>query len=141
MLRQSTYSNGTQAATVALERTDVLLKSETEVLCFPRLIELGGDRLVLVYLKKWHELGGQKTQHAALSEDFGRTWTDLGKDDDGYVLHAYEATGQATAAVIECSMLGTTLALEFGPCEIKTVKIGDNGTVEETDLLEMSKQS
>ena len=80
MLRQATYSNGTQAATVRLERTDVLLKSETEVLCFPRLIELDGDRLVLVYLKKWHERGGEKTRHAALSEDFGKTWVDLGED-------------------------------------------------------------
>ena len=60
MLKQATYSNGTQAATVRLERIDVLLKSEAEVLCFPRLIELEGDRLVLVYLKKWHEQGGQK---------------------------------------------------------------------------------
>ena len=80
MLTQATYSNGTQAATVRLERTDVLLRSEDEILCFPRLLELGGERLVLVYLKKWHEQGGQKTQHAALSEGFGRTWTDLGED-------------------------------------------------------------
>ena len=80
MLKQATYCDGTRAASVRLKRTDVLLKSEKEVLCFPRLIELDGDRLALVYLKKWHERGGEKTKHAAISEDFGRTWVDLGGD-------------------------------------------------------------
>lgn len=36
MLKQATYCNGERAATVRLERLDALLKSETEVLCFPR---------------------------------------------------------------------------------------------------------
>jgi len=60
-----------------------------------------------------------------------------GEDDDGYILRAYETTGQATAAVIECSLLATTLELEFGPYEVKTVKIGDDGRTRETNLLEM----
>lgn len=63
-----------------------------------------------------------------------------GEDDDGTILRAYEAAGQATAVVIECSLLEATLELEFRPHEVKTVKIGDDGEVKETDLLEMSGQ-
>ena len=41
---------------------------------FPRIIELEGDRLVLAYGKGRHT--GVETRPVAISEDFGRTWTD-----------------------------------------------------------------
>jgi alpha-mannosidase len=63
------------------------------------------------------------------------------EDDDGYVLRAYEATGRATAAVIKCPLLETTLEIEFGPYEIKTVKIEDNGIARETSLLEQAEST
>ena len=61
------------------------------------------------------------------------------EDNDGYILRAYEAEGRQTYAAIECSLLGATLKLEFGPFEVKTVKVDDNGTIEETDLLELTE--
>ncbi len=60
-----------------------------------------------------------------------------GEDDDGWILRAYEAEGRAMAAVIECALLKKSLAFEWGPFEVKTIKIGDDGKVGETDLLEM----
>ncbi len=62
-----------------------------------------------------------------------------GEDDDGWILRAYEAEGRATAAAIECDLLEKTLEFEWGPFEIKTIKIGDDGAVQETNLLELEK--
>jgi alpha-mannosidase len=61
------------------------------------------------------------------------------EEDDGYILRANETEGCRTDAEIECALLHTKLDLAFAPFEIKTVKIGDDGNVEETDLLEMTE--
>ncbi len=63
------------------------------------------------------------------------------EDDDGWILRAYEAEGRATAAAVECVVLNKRLELEMGPFEVKTLKLGDDGAITETDLLEMSGQN
>ena len=73
MLQGALYSKNGQDLRVSVERTEVLLKSD-DILNFPRIIELEGDRLVLAYGKGRHT--GVETRPVAISEDFGRTWTD-----------------------------------------------------------------
>ncbi len=73
MLRGALYSSDGHDLKISVERTEVLLKSN-EILNFPRIIELKGDRLVLAYGKGRHK--GVETRPVAVSEDFGRTWTD-----------------------------------------------------------------
>lgn len=60
---------------VELERTDVLIKSEEEIVNFPRLIRLSGDKWVLAYGRGRH--GGEEGRLAAYSEDDGMTWQDF----------------------------------------------------------------
>ena len=73
MLQGALYSKNGQDLRVSVERNEVLLMSD-EILNFPRIIELEGDRLVLAYGKGRHT--GVETRPGAVSEDFGRTWTD-----------------------------------------------------------------
>ena len=73
MLQQATYKRDERTLTATVERTDVLLKSK-DILNFPRLIELEGDRLVLPYGRGRH--GGSETRPAAVSDDLGKTWAD-----------------------------------------------------------------
>lgn len=82
-----------------------------------------------------------------LERSFGRvgsgsvmlTVLKTGQDDPAtVVLRCYETDGEATAAEIELPMLERTLALEFGPYEIKTLVVprDRSAPVAETDLLE-----
>ena len=73
MLQQATYTRDGRTLTATVERSDVLLQSE-DILNFPRLIELEGDRLVLPYGRGRH--GGSETRPVALSDNFGKTWAD-----------------------------------------------------------------
>jgi alpha-mannosidase len=59
------------------------------------------------------------------------------EDNDGYILRACETEGRRMEARIECALLKTPLPLAFAPFEVKTVKIGDDGSIRETDLLEL----
>ena len=74
MLRETVYSNGQRTLRASIERCEVLRKSDG-ILTFPRLIELEGDHLVLVYGRNQHG-GGNEKRFAAASGDLGRTWTD-----------------------------------------------------------------
>ena len=77
MLGEATYTKDGRALKVSVENTEVLLKSG-DILNFPRIIELEGDRLVLSYGRGRH--GGSETRPIAVSGDFGRTWTDAPAD-------------------------------------------------------------
>lgn len=59
-------------------------------------------------------------------------------EDDGWILRCYETAGRATRATIHVRLLGRTLELDFGLCEIKTLKMSEdlNDDVEEVNLLE-----
>ena len=74
MLQEAVYSNGQRTLRASIERCEVLRKSDG-ILTFPRLIELEGDHLVLVYGRNQHG-GGNEKRFAAASDDLGRTWTD-----------------------------------------------------------------
>jgi hypothetical protein len=76
-LVQSIYVKGDNKVKVTLESVDVLLKSD-EILNFPRIIELEGDKLVLAYGKGRH--GGAESRLAAFSDDMGKTWDDFPAD-------------------------------------------------------------
>jgi alpha-mannosidase len=54
-------------------------------------------------------------------------------EDGGYAVRAYESAGRAARASFD--VLGTRVAAEFSPHEIKTFVLRD-GEVRETDLLE-----
>jgi alpha-mannosidase len=56
------------------------------------------------------------------------------EDGDGYVVRAYESAGRAASATL--SVLGRTIDASFGPNEIKTFLLPDDGEPRETDLLE-----
>jgi len=74
MLIGAVYSDKEIKATVNVERIDVLIKSEKEILNFPGIIELEGNNLALVYGRGRH--GGKESRPAAFSYDFGKTWVD-----------------------------------------------------------------
>ena len=78
MLQSVEYSSGNQSLSVSVARREVLLKSD-EILNFPRIIELEGDRLVLPYGSGRH--GGVETRPVATSHDFGRSWVDVPPDN------------------------------------------------------------
>ena len=78
MLRKAVYETDHGALTVELERIDVLIRSEDEIVNFPRLIRLAGDRLVLPYGRGRH--GGKESRLSAVSEDGGKTWRDCSGD-------------------------------------------------------------
>ena len=73
MLKSAVYSSNGKDLRVSVDKTEVLLKSD-QILNFPRIIELEGDRLALAYGSGRH--GGDETRPVAVSEDFGRTWTE-----------------------------------------------------------------
>ena len=77
MLREVIYTNDQEALKVSVERCEVLLRSN-EILNFPRIIELEGDRLVLAYGRGRH--GGAESRPVAISEDSGKTWVDAPSD-------------------------------------------------------------
>jgi alpha-mannosidase len=57
-----------------------------------------------------------------------------GGEDGGRAVRAFEAAGRRSTGSFE--LLGRTIEAEFGPHEIKTFLLRDDGTVVETDLLE-----
>ena len=71
MLRGALYSSDGQDLKISVERTEVLLKSD-EILNFPRIIELEGDRLVLAYGKGRHK--GAETRPGG---GLRRFWPDM----------------------------------------------------------------
>ena len=77
MIQSASYIDGQDILKVSVDRIDVLLKSE-EILNFPRIIELDGDRLVLPYGRGRH--GGAESRPVAISEDGGKTWADVPAD-------------------------------------------------------------
>ena len=80
MITKTEYVAGRCKLIVELERIEVLIKSEDEVLNFPRLIRLADERLVLAYGRGQH--GGKENERrlAAHSEDSGRSWHDFPPD-------------------------------------------------------------
>ena len=74
MLKTAVYESDAGTLRVELERIDVLIESSDEIVNFPRLIELAGERLILPYGRGRH--GGAESRLAAISEDGGRTWAD-----------------------------------------------------------------
>ena len=77
-LVQASYVNADFRLDVTLERIDVLIKSEEEIVNFPRLIRLKDDKpLILCYGRGRH--GGHERRLAAFSNDDGKTWQDFPK--------------------------------------------------------------
>ena len=74
MLEKAVYKSEFGRLHVELDRIDVLIRSEEEIVNFPRLVELEGDRLILPYGRGRH--GGSESRLAALSGDGGKTWED-----------------------------------------------------------------
>ena len=74
MLKKAVYESESGTLTVELERIDVLIESQDEIVNFPRIIELEGQKLVLPYGRGRH--GGDESRLSAFSEDGGETWQD-----------------------------------------------------------------
>ena len=74
MQQEATYADDNRVLKVSVKSVEVLLKSD-QILNFPRIIELEGDRLALAYGCGRH--GGEETRPVAMSPDFGKTWEDL----------------------------------------------------------------
>ncbi|MDR1948845.1 MAG: hypothetical protein LBQ38_05610, partial [Spirochaetaceae bacterium] len=59
------------------------------------------------------------------------------EEDDGWIIRAFEAAGQAAEADIDFCRIGVRKRFSFTAFEIKTIKITDaDGAVSETNLLE-----
>ncbi|MDR0585675.1 MAG: hypothetical protein LBG26_00380 [Treponema sp.] len=58
------------------------------------------------------------------------------EDKDGWIVRAVESAGKAGEAGIDFSWIGCSGRFSFGPFEIKTLKISDEGAMSETKLLE-----
>lgn len=58
------------------------------------------------------------------------------EEDDGYIIRAYETSGQETVAEINIKLFDKKLKLIFTSYEIKTVKLYDNGIINEVNLIE-----
>jgi alpha-mannosidase len=56
------------------------------------------------------------------------------EDGEGLVVRAYETAGRSCEATIE--VLGRSVTASFGPAEIKTFLVPEDGPVVETDLIE-----
>lgn len=56
--------------------------------------------------------------------------------DDGIILRLCETSGIATAVKIKFNAMDKAFDLEFSPQEVKTVKIGKDGAVKETLIIE-----
>ncbi len=78
MITRMQYASEHGELHVELERSDVLIKSEDDILNFPRLIRLAGGKLVLAYGRGRH--GGNERRLAAYSEDDGGSWRDFPAD-------------------------------------------------------------
>lgn len=76
-LRESVYSNEGQILKVSVERIDTLIKSESDVLNFPGMIEFT-SKLILPYGRGRH--GGREGRPVAISTDGGKSWKDLPPD-------------------------------------------------------------
>jgi len=75
-LVKASYVNADFRLDVTLESIDVLIKSEEEIVNFPRLIRLKDDKtLILAYGKGRH--GWDDRRLAAFSNDDGKTWQDF----------------------------------------------------------------
>jgi hypothetical protein len=77
--KEAVYSHGDYVLKVSVERDDVLIKSETDILGFPGLIEFSG-KLILPYGRGQHGGKEQEKRLSAVSTDGGKTWTDLPSD-------------------------------------------------------------
>jgi len=81
MLKKAVYVDKDIKVKVEVESIDVLIKSEEYIINFPRIVQLEGEKLVLAYGPGMH---GSKvkgtTNAAALSDDFGKTWTPVSGD-------------------------------------------------------------
>ena len=78
MLKKAIYESEAGRLSVELERIDLLIKSENEIVNFPRIVELEGQKLILPYGRGRH--GGDASRLSALSEDGGQTWADCPKN-------------------------------------------------------------
>src|SRR2546427_13123949 len=76
-LREAVYPSEGQILKVSVEMIDTLIKSESEVLNFPGMIEFTG-KLILPYGRGRH--GGKEGRPAAISIDGGKSWNDLRPD-------------------------------------------------------------
>jgi hypothetical protein len=77
-IKEAIYSNGTDSIKVSVDRTDVLIKSKTETLSFPGLIEFE-EKLILPSHRSGSQEEKEKSYRAvsAVSTDLGKTWKDL----------------------------------------------------------------
>lgn len=64
------------------------------------------------------------------------------EDGDGVILRAYETLKQHTDVVMDLRFMNRTLKLHFAPCEIKTVKIPYDQSLEpvEVNMLELTNK-
>ncbi|MCZ6680638.1 MAG: sialidase family protein [Candidatus Poribacteria bacterium] len=109
MIQEAIYTHDQSVLKVSVERCEVLLQSD-EILNFPRIIELDGERLVLPYGCGRH--GGAETRPVAISEDFGVTWTDLPPD-------APMADNVQTSGILGYLQDGTIAYIDVFPVNVK----------------------
>jgi alpha-mannosidase len=99
-----------------------------------RSLELNQPSFALI--ETYHE--GPLPQRQSFASDGGGevvvTVVKRAEDSDDRIVRAYETAGREATARIE--LFGSTVDARFGPNEIKTLALSDNGVSRETDLLE-----
>ena len=78
MIESATYTDGSRRVTIDVARTDTWLESETDILNFPAVVELDGERLYMTFHRGRH--GGEEPLDQVVSDDGGASWRDAPAD-------------------------------------------------------------
>jgi len=58
------------------------------------------------------------------------------ENDKSLIIRLFEPTGTSRSTVLSLPLIGKKIKLQFGPFEIKTIKVGLHGGISQVDLLE-----
>jgi len=94
----------------------------------------------LTFVREYAHPGSLPKAQSFLSVDppDGAAATALKRAEEGddWVLRLYEPCGRAARVRVRIPLLGADFPVALGPCQIKTLRIGPDGAVQEVNLLE-----
>jgi hypothetical protein len=78
VIESATYTDGARRVSVSVERTDTWVDYRADILNFPAVVELGGERLYMTFHRGRH--GGAEPLNQMVSEDDGDSWREAPSD-------------------------------------------------------------
>ena len=92
-----------------------------------------------VLIQETHHDGVLPQEYSALRlsrSNIGISALKNSEDNDGLIVRFTETAGEPTTVTVNFAAINKSFELSFGPQEVKTVKIGKSGTVEEVGIVE-----